>query len=145
MPVIRLRRAVGGNALARLRPGRGVKTVRVNDAADVLERAVKRQMGRRVGTGFERALDDAAGFQRNHHHLFRRQAGVRHAGRLDDHQVILAFHRAGIAPGLDDQAIRDQLQIRVTNLFLQFFEHFGRLRDYFRTRLRMSISRFITS
>jgi hypothetical protein len=102
---------------ARLRPGRGVKAVRVNDAADVLERAVKHQMRRRVGTGLEIAVDDFAGFQRNHDHVFRLHAGVRHAGRFDDDEAAFAVNAAGVAPGLDDQTFRHQSRLAWQTFF----------------------------
>ena len=43
----------------------------------------------------------------------------------------------------DYEAFGDQFQVRRANLLLQFFEH-ENCRDYFRARVRMSISCFIT-
>ena len=35
-----------------------------------------------------------------------------------------AVHAADIAPGLNDQALLDQIKIRLANFILKFFEHF---------------------
>src|ERR1017187_8079897 len=51
IPIVSLGRAIGGNAFARLGPGGGIKTVHVNDAANLLEGAVEHKMRGSVGTG----------------------------------------------------------------------------------------------
>ena len=48
---------------------------------------------------------------------------VRHARGFDDHPAAGAVNAADVAPGLDDEAFGDELQVRLANFLFQFFKH----------------------
>ena len=142
IPVIGLGRAVGRRCPSGLRPGRGVEAVRVHDAADLREGAIEHQVRGRVRTGLELALDDLAGLQRHHDLMLRLHAVVGHAGWLDDDEAALAVDPADVAPGLNDQAFRHEIEVGLADFRFEFFEHRQATSV---ARLRISMSSFITS
>ena len=73
--------------------------------------------------GFRVAFDHLAGLERDDDHVLGLHAGVGHAARLDDHEPALAVHAADIAPGLDDEAFGDQVEVRFADVGFEFFEH----------------------
>lgn len=108
---------------AALGPGSGEKAMSVGNATDVFESAIKDEMGRSVGTGVELAFDDTAGIERDDDHVLGLHDVVGNTGGFDDHQAALAVNGAGVAPGVDDEALGDQFEIGGAYLLFEIFEH----------------------
>src|SRR5262249_229313 len=123
-------RSVRRNAFLRLRPRSCVKTVCVNDATDFRKLAIKKQMGFGVGTGFEFSFNDLAIGQGHHSHMRGLHAIIRHAAGLDDHQPALEMNAGDIAPRLNHQASRHEVEVGFANFAFEFFEH----ENYFNSR-----------
>ena len=95
----------------------------MHDAAHIGEAAIQFRMRRRVGRRVQRALDLFA-FQVDHDHILRAQLLIRHAGRLDDEQTLLAIDAGDVAPRKHNQPVLGQEHIGFINLLLQGFKHF---------------------
>ena len=48
---------------------------------------------------------------------------VGHAAWLDHHVLAVVADAADVSPGERHQAVRDQIEIRLANLFFELFEH----------------------
>ena len=123
MKIVGVSGAEGWKGTAGLRPGGGEKAVRVGNAADVFESAIKDKVGWSVGAGVEFAFDDAARIERDDNHVFGLHDVVRDTGGFDDHEAVSAVNGACIAPGIDHKAFGDQLQVGGADLLLKIFEH----------------------
>ena len=97
--------------------------MRVSDAADFGKRAIQHQMGGRVGAWPQIAFDDTAGLQRNDDHMVRSHRLIWHAGRFDHQTAAGAIHAAGVAPGLDDETLANQLTVASADFLFQLFKH----------------------
>src|SRR5262249_47549096 len=108
---------------ATLRPGCRKKAVRMYDAANVAKSAIKDEVRVSIRAGLQIAFDDFSSIEGNDDHVAWLHRGVGNAGRLYHHFVAGAVDATDVAPSLDDEAFRDELQVRSANLFFESFQH----------------------
>ena len=88
----------------------------VNHTADFWKRAIKNQMSGGVGTRLEFAFHAFSVRERDHRHVFRFHAAVRHAAGFDDDQAARASDATDVAPGFDDEPARNQIEIGLADV-----------------------------
>jgi hypothetical protein len=87
--------------------------MRVDDPADLLERAVEHEVCRRVRGGPRGSLAHLTALEVDDDHRVRPELGVGDAARLDRQHPSRAVDGARVAEGEDDQARLHDLPIRL--------------------------------
>ncbi len=129
MKIIGVSGAESRNRTATLRPGGGKKAVGVNDATNLTKSAIKNQMSVSIRAGLQIAFDDFSGIQRNDNHVFGFHGGIWNARRFDDNFPAGAVNTADVAPGLDDEAFGDKLEVCGADFFFQSLKHLRQLKQ----------------
>src|SRR5215471_12337148 len=114
-----------GQTPAGLSPGGGGGTVSMNNAAKLLKGAVKLEVRGRVGTGPQLAFNDSPRVERHHSDVLGFEILVGNSGRFDCDQSALAVDGTGIAPGVNDQTLFNEVEIGFTNCLLQLPQAHG--------------------
>ncbi len=80
-----------------------------------------------IGRRPEFALDNFAA-EVGDDEVLRFEAIVIHAARFDDHQAIFAADAAGVAEGVEDQAVANEFEVGIENLLAEAREE--HVRDF---------------
>ena len=118
--IIRVGRAVAGDAAAGLGPAGRVRGVGMDHAAYFGESLVDLYMGGGVRGGLIVAFDDIA-FQVNNDHIIGGQFVIIHAAGLDGEEAGFPVDLTDIAPGKCDQFMFGKQHIGFIDSFFQFF------------------------
>ena len=121
--IVTLGGAEGRDPLTGLGKGGRPTAVGMDDAAQCRECVVQGQMGVGIAGGLPFTLHHSAVAEADHHHVLGGHILITDAGGLDDHETLLPVHTGNVAPGEGDQAMLGQLQVGLTDLFFQCFQH----------------------
>ena len=111
--------AKGRDGQAGLRETGSEFRVRVHHGADRRKLAIQQRMGVKIGGRTQVAFNNLAVKIRNDH-VLGAQLVVVDAGRLDDHQALLAVHARGIAEGVQNEAMADKFEVGFKDLGAEF-------------------------
>ena len=120
--VVRMGRAVAGNAPAGLGPAGGVGGMRVHNTSNLIKLLVEPGVGGRVGGRVHSTLHLIA-VKVDDDHILRLKIFIGNAAGLDDKDFLLSVDAAYVAPGKCDQAVLGKQHVGLIDFLFQFFQH----------------------